>query len=255
MSVAGPIIQGLWIGDRLSAMERCSVASFLAHGHRYHLYTYGPVAGVPVGAELRDANEILSRDRIFKYKEHDSYAGFANLFRYKLLHDRGGWWVDTDVICLRPFDFARGHVFAAERRWRSVWPRWQVNNCIIKAPAGSAIMRAAFDEANTRDPVTLRWGDTGPRLLDRLVARLGHRADVAPPRTFCPIDHWRWRDALRSGPIGRARAALATVRGPHAIHLWNEWWRRNRVDKDARHDPRCLYERLRARYEPPMKLS
>jgi hypothetical protein len=177
------------------------------------------------------------------------------LFRYKLLLERGGWWVDSDVICLRRFDFARAHVFAAERRWRAVWRRWGVTNCIIKAPAGSAIMRAAYDEASARDPATLRWGDTGPRLLDDLVTRLGHRADVAAPSTFCPIDHWRWRILLGTGVRARARVALATVRAPHAIHLWNEKWRRARVDKDASQDPRCLYARLRARFDQPMKLS
>ena len=29
-----------------------------------------------------------------------SVAGFSNLFRYELLRRDGGWWVDTDVLCL-----------------------------------------------------------------------------------------------------------------------------------------------------------
>ena len=34
---ANKVVQGLWIGDRLSVMERLSIASFLRNGHQYHL--------------------------------------------------------------------------------------------------------------------------------------------------------------------------------------------------------------------------
>src|SRR5690348_5090275 len=100
------VIQGLWVGDRLSTMERLSIASFLALGHEYHLYVYRPVANVPAGTCVKDAREILPESMIFQYRKRPSYAGFANFFRYKLLLDRGGWWVDTDAVCLRALDFA-----------------------------------------------------------------------------------------------------------------------------------------------------
>src|SRR5438105_1989553 len=93
--MTGEVIQGLWVGERLSVMERLSIASFLHHGHAYHLYTYGPVAGLPAGAVRQDARAILPESMIFQYRDHASYAGFSNYFRYKLLLERGGWWVDT----------------------------------------------------------------------------------------------------------------------------------------------------------------
>src|SRR5215831_9214030 len=108
------VIQGLWIGPELSVMERLSISSFLKNGHEYHLYAYDDLANVPLGTVVRDADEILARSRIFQYKHQASYAGFSNFFRYKLLLERGGWWVDTDVVCLKPFDFSDGHVFASE---------------------------------------------------------------------------------------------------------------------------------------------
>src|ERR1041385_3961243 len=103
-------IQSLWIGPRLSAMERACLASFLRHGHEVHLYTYNDVDGVPPGVIVRDGSEILPPERIFSYREHDTVSGFSNFFRYKLLSERGGWWVDTDVICLEPFTFDGDYV-------------------------------------------------------------------------------------------------------------------------------------------------
>src|SRR3954454_16532370 len=107
-------IQGLWVGPRLSVVERLSIASFLHHGHNYHLFTYGPVEGLPAGAVLEDARSILPESMIFQYREHASYAGFLDLFRYKVLLERGGWWVDTDPVCLRPFDFDEPYVFGSQ---------------------------------------------------------------------------------------------------------------------------------------------
>ncbi len=97
------VIQRLWIGERLSPMERLSITSFLRNGHPFHLYVYGKPDGVPEGTVVLDANEILPSSRIFKYAAHNTYAGFANFFRYKLLSEKGGWWVDADTVCLKPF--------------------------------------------------------------------------------------------------------------------------------------------------------
>ncbi|MCI0557088.1 MAG: hypothetical protein MN733_01225, partial [Nitrososphaera sp.] len=97
------IIQGLWIGPELSVMEQLSIASFLLNGHEYHLYLYDELENIPFGTLIKDASEILPSSSIFQYKRRPTYAGFANFFRYKLLLERGGWWADTDTICLKPF--------------------------------------------------------------------------------------------------------------------------------------------------------
>src|ERR1044072_2719476 len=134
------VIQGLWIGAEPSVMEQLSIASFLQNVHEYHLYVYDAVKIVPARAVVRDANEILPASRIFQYKHQASYAGFANFFRYKLLLERGGWWVDTDVICLKPFDFADEYVFASELDGETE----VIASGVIKAPRGSSVMAYAW---------------------------------------------------------------------------------------------------------------
>src|SRR5258708_32444629 len=111
---ANHVIQGLWIGARISDLEELSIRSFLAHGHEYHLYTDEHDHNVPEHAIVKDANEIIPSAKIFKYRDYDSYSGFSNFFRYRLLLQKGGWWADTDLICLRPFDFPAEYVFPSE---------------------------------------------------------------------------------------------------------------------------------------------
>jgi hypothetical protein len=232
------VIQALWIGVELSSMEQLSLRSFLANGHEVHLYVYGDVEGVPRETVLRDGNEILPASRIFQYRDFASYAGFSNYFRYRLLQLRGGWWIDTDTVCLRSLsDLDGDYVFAAEQHGDTTF----VSSAVIKAPAGSAPMEWAWSACDARDPSTIRWGETGPRLLAEAVKHFGLESFVQPVESFCPIGYAEWDRVL--DPVAPALPGT-----PRTVHLWNEMWRRAGRDKNARYDPRCLYEQLRHRY-------
>lgn len=228
------LIQSLWIGPTLSVMERLAITSFQRHGHDFHLYVYDEVAGVPAGTVLRDAREILPSTAIFQYRDHASYGGFANSFRYKLLAERGGWWVDADVVCLRPFTGFPAHVFASE-----VTHDGEVAaNCVIKAPAGSEIMVRAWEACQQKDPQTLAWGETGPRLLGSLIRQMDREDDRVAPSVFCPLPFDQWATVLAADPPWTPPAAS------HGLHLWNEMWRRAGRDKEAAVPPGCCYARL-----------
>jgi hypothetical protein len=226
-------IQSLWVGDALTPMERLSLSSFVAHSHQVDLYVYDEV-DVPSGVTLRDASSILPRSSIFRYAGNGSLAGFSNFFRYKLLLERGGWWVDTDVVCLRPFDFDREHVFAGELSKHVP----VVASCVIRAPIGSPAMEQAWRVCSASDPATLEWGETGPRLCANVVAANGLESFVEPPSTFCPIPFHEWRRFVDAGAVELPEDA-------YAVHLWSEMWRRGGVDKNGEFDPACLYERLK----------
>jgi hypothetical protein len=232
------MIQSLWVGDRLSAMEVMSVRSFLHHGHDYHLYVYQPVLNLPEGAVARDANEILPASSIFQYTDYQSYAGFSNYFRYKLLLERGGWWVDTDVVCLRPFDFSAPYVFASEMAKGTAVPA----SAIIKSPAGSEAMAYAWSVCLSKQPALLKWGETGPKLVADMIARFSLDAFVQPTATFCPVECQEW-NTLLTPPV-----RLPLGEGTFAIHLWNEMWRFHGRDKDACYPRDCAYTRLREMY-------
>jgi mannosyltransferase OCH1-like enzyme len=231
-------IQGLWIGPELSVMERMSIASFLMNGHDYHLYVYDDVGNIPEEVTVRDANEILPSSMIFQYKHSKSYAGFANFFRYQLLMMKGGWWVDTDVICLKPFSFPEEHVFASEEHKGAPI----ANNGIIKAPVDSALMAYAAGVCRSKDPEQLMWGETGPRLLDEAIRRFSLEEALKPHQVFCPLGFEEWADVLDPG------ASSAFDESTRAVHLWNEMWRRQNRDKNGRYHPDCLYEQLKRKY-------
>jgi hypothetical protein len=231
------VIQGLWIGSSLSVMEQLSIASFLSNGHEYHLYVYDDMQHVPVGATVRDANEILPASMIFQYEQHKSFSAFSNFFRYKLLLEKGGWWADTDVVCLKPFDFREEYVFSSERAGGKEF----INCGVVKAPPGSQAMRYAWNICRAKQTEKLTWGEVGPRLIAESIKAHGLDRFVLRPRIFCPVGYAEWDEVLNPDKI-------RNLDDSYAIHLWNEMWRRNDQDKDQPYDPDCLYERLKLKY-------
>jgi mannosyltransferase OCH1-like enzyme len=234
------VVQSLWIGDRLSTMEQLCIRSFQRQGHVFHLYVYQKTAGVPEGTITLDGNEILPQSRIFTYKEHNTYAGFANFFRYKLLLEKGGWFVDADMVCLKPFGFQDDYVFSSE----SVNGRQLVNLGAMKVPPGSPVMRYAWEACEKMNTSELKWSQCGPTLLHEAVGKRSLEWHVKPAEVFCPVHFSVWEKILDpsiSWEFGEET---------HAIHLWNELWRRSNQDKNATYAAGCLYEQLKQRYLP-----
>ena len=139
------LIQGLWIGRELSLMEQLSIKSFTENGHCYHLYTYEDVKNVPRGAMMLDASTIVPREQIFTLKHghnEESLTAFSNLFRFKLLFDKGGWWVDLDVVCLKRFDFNAVHVITSEYDEPDGY--YGPSNAVLKAPKRDEFIGGMF---------------------------------------------------------------------------------------------------------------
>ena len=162
------IIQSLWIGDSLSPMEQLSAASFVNNDHEYHLYVYEDVENVPDGVIIKDGNDILTESMIFAYKNGEgkgSYSAFSNYFRYKMLLEKGGWWADTDMVCLKPLNFKQDHVFATELYMNEDY----ITSGIIKADKNSEVMRYCWNVCKSKDPDAIVWGEVGPSLIRNAV--------------------------------------------------------------------------------------
>lgn len=206
----------------------------LRAGHAVALYCYRPVDGVPEGIDVRDAAAILTEDKVLRYRS-GSVSLFANWFRYALLRQGLGTWVDMDLYLLAPIPARSPYLFG-----------WQedgvINTSVMRIPADCPMLAdllAIFDQrevpfwlsrsrrlaARLRRRLTGRtglehmpWGTAGPYALTAIAAKHGRTGAALPAAAFYPV---HYRDA---GWLRDPSRPLDSVIAPETIgiHLWNE---------------------------------
>ncbi len=98
----------LWIGTRLSFLERLCLKSFADVDQKPIVYHYGELRDIPGYVEARDAREIFDTPEFYRDPITRSVAVHADLFRLKLLKHTDYIWVDADAYALRPFETQEG---------------------------------------------------------------------------------------------------------------------------------------------------
>jgi hypothetical protein len=243
-------------------MEQLCVKSFLANGHYFDLYAYGPLSGIPAGTNVRDASEILPASALDRYQRRNVLALFADWFRWELLAKRGGCYVDMDVICLRPLEFNADVVFG----WQSVGVPC---NAVMAFPAAHPAAIALADRCRRpnrfrhndslprrikkgcrfllgNDPARIGWGEAGgPAGFQEAVQQYDLGRFGLPYIAFYPVYFLNW--------ISLFDETFADIRypfpGSFTVHLWNENTRnRPRWDKNATFPYNSFVERMKRRY-------
>jgi hypothetical protein len=148
-------IHALWIGELLSPMELLTIKSFIYHGHKFNLWCYSAIkTDIPQECIIQDANEIIPASEIFTYKAGPrvgSVVGFSDLFRAKLLFQQGGWYIDMDVTCLKPFKIDEPYLFVSH-------PKQPTVQNIVKSPKEAEVMHEIYEELATRvDENNVKW--------------------------------------------------------------------------------------------------
>lgn len=244
LSENNKIVHGLWVGNKLSSLELLTIYSFIEHGHEFHLWTYNRLDNeLPENVIIRDANKIIPESDIFRRNYDDPTfkigknsigSPFSDLFRYKLLYEYGGWWVDMDVTCLKPLNIDSDYFF----RGHSLLPA--IGN-IIKVPAKSELMKRTYEEVKaTCNSDTLEWLLPNKILNDHIKALnlSGFISDTLS------VDDW-WK---------KIEIYLWTNKklpeSWYFIHWMNEEWRIRKKDKNVTYTNTTLGE-LYEKYKLP----
>ena len=228
-------LNSLWVGERLGYIEQLCLTSALAVGHSFTLYSYTPevLRCVPDGIEIRDAREIMPEHKLVRYKDSGAVQLGANFFRYALLAQNLGYWVDMDFYFLKPLDFQKSYVFGWE------YENW-INNALLRIPAESKMVRDLCDipQTNRRPPwygpkSTLRyywtrltkgdvrvedlpWGTFSSGMVTYIAKKYRVSDQAQKPEVFYPV---RWKDARSLfGPAEIIEQMITPE--TRAVHMW-----------------------------------
>jgi len=218
-------VNGLWIGNTLSKIELLTIYSFANCGHIFHLWTYGKFDyNFPPGVVIEDANDIIPYEKVFRYKHTNKYghgkgsvSGFSDIFRYKLLYEKGGWWVDMDVTCVKPLNFSAPYFFRLHHQL-------EVVGNVIKCPPKSDLMLACYNEASaTVNEENTDWHKP-IEILNKYIAEKQLQNYIYRP--VSNLDIW-------SELVGFAIGDTPLPKHYRFVHWMNEEWRSRDIDKNT----------------------
>ncbi len=227
------IVNSLWIGKRLGEVHAACLKSFVDKGCKIVLHAYGKPEDIPKGVEIFDANKLMKESEIVRTSS-GNLALASDIYRYRILREGLGLYVDCDVYCIKPVednDYIMG--------WET---QSTINGAILKVPQDSTMLKqllsAAEDpyfippwfKANKIKRYRLRkslgfpkpvskhpWGAIGPNLITHIVKELDLKNKVSPIDIYYPM-HYTCTTLLHER--GLRVQDLITPRTT-AFHLYN----------------------------------
>ena len=150
------------------------LASFPAAGASLRVFSYDSRLDLPPGVRLEDAGAICadkSLTRRFIANGKPSIATFADMFRYRMIRDKGYCWVDADILCLtKPAFDGDGMIFC---RQADAVGTSLINNAVLRLPPSHPAIAELAATGEAAVDVDQRWGALGPFLLTPVLARYG----------------------------------------------------------------------------------
>ncbi|WP_166418605.1 glycosyltransferase family 2 protein [Cochlodiniinecator piscidefendens] len=244
-----PTISGLWIGETLTYIEQLSMTSFVAEGHVYQLFTYGPLEGVPEGVVIRNAADILPLEKDLGDYSYDDVEILADRFKYRLLIAENTIWADLDMLCLRPWDFGDDPVVCWQRQDK------QIAGAALRLPASSPSLQAisavaddpapvpawlkgddltdaqtAKDKGQPIAPANLKRGLFGVHGLTHFLKKSGEVANILPARSFFPCEFKERNDLFDANDPVTPKLTDQS----YGVHMWGRRLRRSALSGETR---------------------
>ena len=203
------LLQAYWSGAPLGFLELLCLESWTVFGARVHLFTHDSVVAMrgqlPVSIRSKvtviNADVILDRSKKFNYtgghksKRADAFTAlpFSDLFRYELLRQRGGIWMDLDIVLIRPLPAAilrSPYFFVSERTmqagaYKSKDPSKPTNAC-IGAREPHSEWAETICKASENVVVDSAW--TFMKIFQTTLGPF-HRY-IQPPEFIMPVNWW-----------------------------------------------------------------
>ena len=264
------LLQTFWTGKPLSRLERAALQSYVNQGYSVHIYTYNPLhefnVQVPKDPHIHvhDAREILAESQLFEYagrstvgKRDDAYKylPFSDLFRFTMLHKKGGAWMDLDIFLTRPIPASilrKPYVFSSERTiqkgaYRKVEPEI-VDMGFIKVPGPASPLTTWILEHIPTGLLTLKTPFDYMNLYRKAIAALSLQRYILPASAFLPLNWWDVKESFAAGAgapsicyppkYGTAPFCVADLKKPdvYGVHWFRAILRKKALPYEATTD-------------------
>jgi hypothetical protein len=217
-------VRTFWSGGAIGPYQLLGLRSFADQGHRVQVFTFDPALRKPSWIEWRNAEDIIAAGRVLReIPGLGQSAIHANLFRHALLHRHGGWWIDPDVVLLRP-DLPEVEMFVAGSGDLQI-----ASTAAMKFPVGHPALAEVLIQSAPLDDAVERWDEAGAPLLTQCLAADGLLDQFQPSDIVSPVS---WFDIEVMFDPDRADVLAEKLQDGLFLDLHQEAWLRAGVPRE-----------------------
>lgn len=235
------IINGLWIGNKLSFMSQSCIQSWLDLGYEFRLWVYEPVVNVPSGVSLYMGDEIMNKEEVYNIAENNHILNSADQFRLMLMYKRGGWYVDLDCFGLSLLTDLESNeiVISTERTMKSGAYKSKLdyrvsNQMLYSKNTNEKLWLDLYNLMNNKMKLNEKLGEghkmgklEGMKIICKVDnwIKKGKYTNIKLlcPSEVCNLDWWNTNEYFNNKPIKKkwgVEPNLPLEQG-YAIHLWH----------------------------------
>lgn len=222
-----------WEG-KFSIYEKLSISSFLENGFFVNLWTYSTENFIEnEKLEVKNANLIMSKKDLSLFTQNfqkKNLSSFSNLFRYKILDQFGGWWFDTDCICIKEVEHFE-NLAKSKQFVIGLVDKYSVNGSVMffnDEKHMNQLVTFVEEKLKNKD-INFKWGEIGPTLLTNYLKE-NNLMEFAVPKNFfyeVSANNFHLFFSKKSKKDLNLR-----LKNSYVSHLWNEMYRRYLIDKN-----------------------
>jgi len=250
------VVNMLWIDLGNNDIFNVAIRSWLSKGFSINLYTNNLSMIDNSNVNHIDYKEILD-------VPIDNILQFSDLFRYKLLYDKGGLFVDADMVLLNDFDFSnKDYIISSEHTFQSGAFKSILNFVpnigILKFPKGSPFLAEVIEKIENKDKLSDDECDN-MKIFRKVLKKKKYselRKYIKNPMFSCGLPWWDCEEAYEDKSVYSVKynvmppTASMILKSSCCVHLWCNF-SNNKKKIDFKNIPSgSLFAKLKTLYYP-----
>ncbi|RZK39369.1 MAG: hypothetical protein EOO90_18970 [Pedobacter sp.] len=261
-------IHYFWHGKSITKMELLTFHSAWKNQHQPVLWTYEEkIENLPEFVKLLPATTLLNKETFeyYLYSLKLPIASISDIIRYEILLRFGGIYSDTDIVILKNLNgITESEYFCSTYEYNY---GELSSNCLMRLEKSSQIAKylskecaIRIDEIKNNTVENFDYCYLGPFLVQKCAKEID--VSILPFDYINPIS-WRWTNKLIAYNkidfkffiklfirklLGKNVSGYQITKNTFAVHLSNETWKQNSLNKNENYHSLSIYEKLKKRY-------
>ena len=237
-------LTALWVGKTINSLVELSWLSWLKQGYRVNIYNVNIIkADLPKSLRKFFNNKLFFKNalKIMPFDSGEEILPLSDLWRYKFLYQKGGIWMDSDMILLdqlpnQEFIITTEHTFQAGA-FRSKL-LYKPNIGILKFAKGNKLLEEVIDKIEKTNLVAKSQYCDNMKIFQRLLLKHDYKDYYIEPNMTCGVPWWNMKElyediddyTLKYKVEVKNKNWLLT--NAFALHCWGNFSRGNKIDID-----------------------